>query len=516
MEKGFSKSEVIAQLTKSPHGDLKAYADVGLPAAMQQPEFFAHLISWNARKGQIRDSKAALPVIALATTAVPDFQENALAQLATLSPREFDKALSFQRTPGMKFATPRRVTRRLVERYLREKENNKFLWDKVAVQHRDLLARLYTMYHIKPSTDFQNVVLFGRTFKGVTVPQPKGTVFEAVAGLKLMPAQVLLETITRFKIPFLITKTALGNRATKETDVALAIINTMSPNELVNNTKTLTTWGITTNPALRAAYEDGLKRITDSTKVTTTTLKASKAAQVLAEAGEEDLAVKLEAVQEKKLAQIGVEGNWLVLADKSQSMQVAIETSRQVAAVLAKAVKGTVKLVFFDTSPRVFDVTGKTYEQIKDLTKHVEASGGTSIGCGLSWAEANNLDVDGIAVVSDAAENSYPYFYTAYESYAKKFDKRPTAYLYRCKSAIAGYRDTDLAASCKQHQVDLTEFDLQGGVDYYSLPNLVQTMRTNRYSLFDEIMDTPLLTLNAVLKNTIGMSVLTNGKLVTA
>jgi len=32
-------------------------------------------------------------------------------------------------------------------------------------------------------------------------------------------------------------------------------------------------------------------------------------------------------------------------------------------------------------------------------------------------------------------------------------------------------------------------------VDFYSLPNLVQTMRTNRYSLIEEIMETPLLTL---------------------
>ena len=44
-------------------------------------------------------------------------------------------------------------------------------------------------------------------------------------------------------------------------------------------------------------------------------------------------------------------------------------------------------------------------------------------------------------------------------------------------------------------------FDLRRtGVDYYSLPNLVQTMRSNRYSLIDEIMQVPLLTLAEVLK----------------
>jgi hypothetical protein len=43
-------------------------------------------------------------------------------------------------------------------------------------------------------------------------------------------------------------------------------------------------------------------------------------------------------------------------------------------------------------------------------------------------------------------------------------------------------------------------FDIRGGVDYYSLPNLASTMRTKTYGLVDEIMATPLLSLNDVLK----------------
>jgi hypothetical protein len=45
-------------------------------------------------------------------------------------------------------------------------------------------------------------------------------------------------------------------------------------------------------------------------------------------------------------------------------------------------------------------------------------------------------------------------------------------------------------------------FDLRDGkTDYYSIPNLVQTMRSNQYSLVDEIMATPLLSLSEVLKD---------------
>jgi hypothetical protein len=43
-------------------------------------------------------------------------------------------------------------------------------------------------------------------------------------------------------------------------------------------------------------------------------------------------------------------------------------------------------------------------------------------------------------------------------------------------------------------------FDVSGNTDYYSIVNTVQTLRASRYSLIDEILATPLLSLNNVLK----------------
>lgn len=519
MEKQLNRAEVIATLTKSPHGDLKAYLPVGLAAGAQQSDFFAHLVAWNQRKGQIRDAKVALPMIALATTKDPELQDNALAHLALLGPREFAKSMSFARTevpagsaPGR---VPRRVVRRLVERYLREREADKFLWTRTAVQHRQTLKGLYASYHIRPNTEDRNIILYGRTFDKIKAPMPAG-VFAFIASMKSIPATVVLSGIQQFKIPFLVTKAVLGPRAKTEQDIALAIINSMTPNELLGNTKTLETWGIKTVPALRAAYEDGLKRTAQARTVHT--LKATKAAEVLSEAGEEDLAIKLEAVAEKQIAkQLTVDGNWLVLADKSGSMSECINVAQQVAGILAKAVTGKVQLVFFDISPRVFDVTGKSYDDIKALTKRVTAEGGTSIGCGLYWARTAKFEVDGIAIISDAQENTTPYFYQEYTRYSAEFGgKQPTVYLYRVGASMSSFRDNDLAESCKRGNVHLDEFQLGNTVDYYSLPNLVQTMRTNRYSLYDEIMETPLLTLDAVLKKTKDLKVLTHAELLPA
>jgi len=48
--------------------------------------------------------------------------------------------------------------------------------------------------------------------------------------------------------------------------------------------------------------------------------------------------------------------------------------------------------------------------------------------------------------------------------------------------------------------LEMQTFDIRGGTDYYSIPNLAQTMRTKTYGLVDEILATPLLSLSDVLK----------------
>jgi hypothetical protein len=53
-------------------------------------------------------------------------------------------------------------------------------------------------------------------------------------------------------------------------------------------------------------------------------------------------------------------------------------------------------------------------------------------------------------------------------------------------------------AGCHRNGIAIEQFELGGHVDYYSLPNLVKTMRTSRYSLVDEILETKLLTFKDV------------------
>jgi hypothetical protein len=485
-ETGITKQRLIAELSKSVHGSLKEYVPIGKQGVQQEGEFFQHLVAWDRTHGQIRDSKVALPVVGLAFEKDEELVDNALAHIALLGPRELARAYRF----GLEIRLPgkMRQLRRLVESYLHEKEQEKG-WDHLAIQHRGTLKELYSLAHAKPEKERTNVVLYGRNFDKTKAPLPKGSVFEVVANLKNMSPTEAAGSIMKYRIPFLIAMGALGAKA-KEPDLVLALIGAMSATELTTNVKMLEKLGLKTNPALRGAFDKAMEKAATSKKAT---LKTTKAAEAVTDTV---LKEKLQGLQDKQIKALGgPEGNWLVLADKSGSMSRAIEASRHVSATLAKICQGKVWLVFFDTNPMTVDVTGLPLDSIQKATRHITANGGTSIGCGLNRMLSEKMEIDGIAIVSDGGENTPPLFPEVYKRYIDFAQKDVPVYLFLC----TGEPD-NLTPRMKQAGIEIQTFDIRGGTDFYSIPNLAQTLRASRYSLVDEILSTPLLSLNDVLK----------------
>ena len=485
-ETGITKQRLIAELSKSVHGSLKEYVPIGKQGVQQEGEFFQHLVAWDRTHGQIRDSKVALPIVGLAFEKDEELVDNALAHIALLGPRELARAYRF----GLEIRLPgkMRQLRRLVESYLHEKEQDKG-WDHLAIQHRGTLKELYSLAHAKPEKERTNVVLYGRNFDKTKAVLPKGSVFEVVANLKNMSPTEAAGSIMKYRIPFLIAMGALGAKA-KEPDLVLALIGAMSATELTTNVKMLEKLGLKTNPALRGAFDAALAKAATSKKAT---LKTTKAAEAVTDSV---LKEKLQGLQDKQIKALGgPEGNWLVLADKSGSMSRAIEASRHVAATLAKICQGKVYLVFFDTNPMTVDVTGLPLDSIQKATRHITANGGTSIGCGLNRMLSEKVEIDGIAIVSDGGENTSPLFPDVYKRYIDFAQKDIPVYMFLCQG-----EPDNLTPRMNQAGIEMQTFDIRGGTDFYSIPNLAQTLRASRYSLVDEILSTPLLTLSNVLK----------------
>jgi hypothetical protein len=499
-EQAITKNQILSELSRSPHGKLEEYVPLCKRAADEDPEFLARLIAWDKIKGQVRDAKVALPVITLTVAGFRDeFVDNSLAHMALLGPREFLRAYHF--AMDLKPNGRMRTVRRLATSYLRHIESSG-RFDRTVVQHRSTLRSIYALVHERPQGGAPLTITKKNPATGAKEQmetclneavlfwdyRPKGSIFEAIANLKDMNPQEAAGTILERKIPFLIALGALGAKA-KEPDLVLALIERMSPTELVTNTKMLEKLGIKTVPSLRAAYQSAVERVGKSKKATFKTTRAAEAVQ------DEGLKAKLSSAQEKQIKDMSIDGNWLVLGDKSGSMVQAIETSRLVSATLAKMVSGTVTLVFFDSAPQIMDVTGKTYEEVKEKTRYITANGGTSIGCGLLAAVNRHVEIDGIAIVSDGGENTPPVFIDVYRALCKSMDKDIPVYLYRCP----GEGDV-FSPNMKRNGLDVQVFDMEMGVDYYSLPDLVKTMRVNRYSLIEEIMETPLLSLSNIFK----------------
>ena len=484
---------------KIEHGKLEGFLKEGLLASQTEPDLFAHFIAWNQIKGKVRDSKVAYPVIGLRTVKREDrdLAENAVAHLMLLSPRDLVRAYDFNKQLTALGHTINAQYRKLLEHgmttYLQVRESNQKFWDRTVLVHRESMKRLYRITHRSPVAgnlgDRPQKVLFDNEY-------PARSIFEVIKNFKTDTPTHIAGAILKHNIPFEVVVGSVPN--IKHPDILLALIEGMTGNQVVTNSKMLEKLGIKNDPILNAAYQSALERATKDKRLNV--LKAGVAAEQVtmsAMSTRGNMADDLRNLQAKATTRQlgGIDGDWLILGDCSGSMSSSVELAKKIAALITERVKGKVWLIFFNVHPFPFDVTGKSFFQIQELTKRIVADGGTSIGCGLDYVLAKKENIDGIVLVTDGGENTGPYFGSTYLNYCLKMDKEPTVYLFE----MAGEMNI-LSRDLQSKKIQVTEFNFRTQkLDYYSLPNIIETLRVNRYSLVDEIMETPLLKITDAL-----------------
>lgn len=279
-------------------------------------------------------------------------------------------------------------------------------------------------------------------------------------------------------------------------DMLLAIMKSMTGNELIAAAKQLSKLKAFQIAAVQDAYNEAVKRVEKDKRVTVG--RAMKASQFLegglgaTEISARVAARAIEAVKEKAADSLAkIPGDWLILADKSGSMQQAIQMAKQLAALLAHRVQGKLYLVFFDITPRMVEVTGKKLSEIENLCYGVSANGGTSIGCGLRLLRDLKVSVDGVVIVSDGGQNSTPSFSSEY----KALEHEPAVYFLRLNG------DSDkLSYELEGAGIVFTPFDLRSGFDEYTLSNVVSVLKPMTYAFLEEVMNTPLVTIDQVFR----------------
>jgi hypothetical protein len=504
---------LLNSLLTTPHRKLNDVHPVHADIARQDPLFYVRLAAWYADHGDVRDHKEMFAAT-LATSAFPGHRDVGLAMLRDLPPYQVGRVVDFvsgrKRTvtklidpkakraksgkrakdataaPAEKPATRteveqtglfRNVPRSMkteVERYLREREADADWFDSTVLTARKAVKRLYALLHLKPGERAQRI-LFDRT-------PPEGSRLHQLALLaKAASPAEQAAAIVEHAIPYRVAATVVKQMTPA---VLLALVERMSPQELINNVASLKRRGAFDQPEVKALIDAKLELARTDTRVSA--LKTAEAVKSAGLTGEAK--AQLERVADAQLKSRGrIERPTALLIDKSGSMAVAIELGKRIGAMLSSVSAGDLFVYAFDTiaypvEPPATDDLAAWEAALAGIT----AGGGTSCGVAVEMLIRRRQLVEQVILVTDEGENAAPAFAPALQRYAAELGVMPNVCVVRTPGATNG-----VTGPCKAAGIAVDTFDFNG--DYYSLPGLIPLIsRPSRLDLLLEIMAYPL------------------------
>jgi hypothetical protein len=461
--------EMLNSLLTTPHRKLEQVAEIHQLIIELDPIFYGHLAVWYQRNGDVRDHKEVF-VAHLLTSDLVEHWDAGFVMLQEFPPYQVSRVIDFMKQHRNKLP---RSARTAVQRYLKVRESNPDLFDRAALRGRKAMKHLYASLHIKPG-ERANAILF----RG---QPPVGSLADVLNQLaKASSSAEQARLIVEFKLPYAI---AIGAIKQLTPTVLVALINSMSPQEVINTLKSLKARGAMDHPEVKALIDSKLDKAVKGARV------AAFKAQVAADAADldDDTVARLEKVTNEQVKRRGVITRLTaLLVDKSGSMENAIAIGKQLAALISGITQANLFVYAFDTIPYPVIAQGKELTDWERAFQHIRAGGGTSIGCALEAMRKKRQVVDQIIIVTDEGENAAPYFGEVYKTYCRELAVMPNVVIVR----VGGHYDW-LESQLKQQQAPVETFTFAG--DYYSLPNLVPLLaRPSRLDLLMEILDTPL------------------------
>ncbi|MGP1385657.1 MAG: vWA domain-containing protein [Thainema sp.] len=461
--------EMLNSLLTTPHRKLAQVAEIHQLIVELDPIFYGHLAVWYQRNGDVRDHKEVF-LAHLLTSNLTEHRDAGFVMLQEFPPYQVARVVDFMKQQRNKVP---RSARTAVQRYLKAREGNPALFDRAALRGRKAMKHLYATLHIKPN-ERANAILFRNQ-------PPVGSLADVLKQLaKAESAAEQARLIVEFKLPYAI---AIGAIKQLTPTVLVALINSMTPQEVINNLKSLKARGAMDHPEVKALIDAKLDQAAKGKRV------AAFKAQVAADAAEldEDTVARLEKVTNEQVKRRGVISRpTALLVDKSGSMENAIAVGKQLAALISGITQADLFVYAFDNIPYPINAQGRELTDWDRAFQHIKAGGGTSIGAPLEAMRKKRQVVDQIIIVTDEGENAAPYFGEAYKTYCRELAVMPNVVIVR----VGSYYNW-LEGQLKQQQAPVETFTFAG--DYYSLPNLVPLLtRPSRLDLLLEILDTPL------------------------
>lgn len=464
--------DILNSLLTTPHRELAQVAGLHQQMAERDPLFYGHLAVWYFAHGDVRDHKEVF-IGNLLASRLPEHRGAGFVLLQQLPPYQVARVVDFMKQSR---GTVPRSTRTAVERYLRQREERSISFDRAALRARKSMKHLYASLHIKPSARADAVL-----FKDE--PPADSLAFAVKRLAKAATPAEQAAVITEQNIPYVV---AIGAVCRLTPLVLAALINQMSPQEVINNLGSLKKRGALEHAEVKMLVDEKLSVAASSERVSAfKAIKAAEAAGVNREAAER--LGQIAGAQVKRKGSIT--RPTALFVDKSSSMTEAIEVGRQVAALISGISRAELFVYAFDSMAYPVATRGETARELADWERAFSLllpQGSTSIGAPLEVMRLKRQVAEQIIIVTDEGENTGPYFDAVLARYARELKTEPDVLIVK-----VGQHSDQLERRLLHANQAFETFTFAG--DYYALPNLVPLLsRPSRLELLLEILETPL------------------------
>ena len=461
--------EMLNSLLTTPHRQLETVAEIHNEILSSDPLFYGRLAAWYQQNGDVRDHKEVF-IGNLLASKLTEHRDAGFMFLQDFPPYEVARIVDFMKQQKNKMP---RSARTAVRRYLQTREKNPNFFDRAALRSRKAMKHLYATLHIKPNPRADAIL-----FKNNPPADSLAYALKQVANADTPAEQA--QKIVEYRLPYAI---AIGAVKQITPTVLVALINAMTPQEVINNLKSLKARGVMEHPEVKALIDE--KLVAAQTDKRVSALKG----RVAAEAAnlDADTTAKLEQAMDAQIKQRGaIKKPTALLVDKSSSMHSALEIGKRMAATISGIAEADLFVYAFDTIPYPVEAAGTNLSDWDKAFQHLTANGATSIGCPIEAMRLRKQVVEQILLITDEGENTAPYFNTAFNAYCQELNVQPNIVIVK-----VGYAYDHLERALSQQQVQVDTFTFNG--DYYSLPNLLPLLsRPSRLELLMEILATPL------------------------
>ncbi|MBN1657439.1 MAG: hypothetical protein JXA93_03510 [Anaerolineae bacterium] len=503
---------LLNTLLATPHRDLDSVYPVHREILEQDPRFYVQMAAWYADEGEVRDHKEMF-VVNLCLSDFPGHRDVGLALLREMPPYQVGRVFDFVKGATLRrrvnqdgqtriiterrglFRNVPRSMKTEITRYLREREANAAWFDSTVLQARRATKRLYASLHIEPSERAQAIL-----FDDDPLADSRLHALKAIARTRAPAEQA--RAIVEQQIPYRVAASVVHQMTPT---VLVALIDRMSPQEVINNMGSLKRHGALDNREVKALIEAKLEQAQTDGRVSAYKAKvAAEAAGVPA-----DVAAKLDAVTEARVQAKGaIVRSTALLIDKSGSMSQAIEIGKRLGAMIAGICEAELYAYAFDSMPYEIEVPVKpgaierlrgklsgapaaedravTLADWERALAGIKAGGTTSCGVAVEMMRRNGQVVEQIIMVTDEGENESPRFVDALQHYRKELGADPHVVFVKTQGAA-----NRLEGDCRRADIAYDAYDFAG--DYYALPNLLPLLtRPSKLDLLLDIMAYPL------------------------